>query len=80
MANFLVESSIEEPSNKEKDRWMLHVDGSSNKNMGGVILILVTPEGDPLHYALWLLFKTLNNEAKYKALIIGLNLEKALMA
>lgn len=48
------------------------------KNGSAFRLILVTPEGDPLHCALWLLFKTSNNEAAYEAHIVELNLAKVL--
>lgn len=55
------------------------MDGSS-QNRSGVGFILITPEGVPLHYALQLLSKILNNEVEYKAFITCLNLAKALGA
>ena len=54
----------------------MYVDGSSNEGRSGAGLILVSPEGHQIHYALIFEFKALNNEAKYEALIAGLNVTK----
>ena len=54
----------------------MYVDGSSNEGRSGAGLILVSPEGHRIHYALIFEFKALNNEAKYEALIAGLNVTK----
>jgi len=56
------------------------VDGSSTQHVGGVGVILQSPKGDLLEYAFRLQFQTTNNEAEYKALIIGLDLAKVLEA
>ena len=52
------------------------MDGSSNKGGFGAGLILVSPEGHRMHYALRFRFKASNNEAEYEVLITGLNLAK----
>lgn len=54
--------------------WTLHVDGSSTASYSGVGLLLTTPEGITIEYAIRLKFKATNNETEYKALIAGLNL------
>ena len=57
-------------------RWELFVDRSSNEGGSGAGLILVSPEGHRVHYALRFGFKASNNETEYKALIAGLKLAK----
>ena len=57
-------------------KWELYVDRSSNEGGSGVGLILVSPERHRMHCALRFRFKASNNEAKYEALIVGLNLAK----
>ena len=52
------------------------MDGSSNDGGSGVSLILVSPEGHRMNCALRFRFKASNNEAKYEALIAGLELAK----
>ena len=52
------------------------MDGSSNDGGLRVGLILVIPEGHRMNYALKFGFKASNNEAKYEALIAGLELAK----
>ena len=47
-------------------------DGSSTQHAGGVGVVLQSPEGERLEYAIRLQFQTTNNEAKYEALIKGL--------
>ena len=53
------------------------MDGSSNKQAGGAGVVLHTPEGDKIECMICLNFPTTNNEAKYKALVVGLDLAKA---
>ncbi|XP_075633474.1 uncharacterized protein LOC142605935 [Castanea sativa] len=59
-------------------QWIVHVDGSSTQHVGGVGIILRSPEGDRLKYVACLQFQVTNNKAEYEALIIGLSLAKAL--
>lgn len=44
----------------------------------GLILISPEPERIPIEYVIYLSFKVTNNEAKYKALLVGLRLAKLL--
>lgn len=57
-------------------KWKLYVDGASNNHDSGAGVILITPEGRKISYALSLAFKATNNEAEYEALIIGLKLAR----
>ncbi|XP_074299439.1 uncharacterized protein LOC141630541 [Silene latifolia] len=54
--------------------WELNVDGASNVKGVGVGLVLKSPQGDLLVQAVRCEFKATNNEAEYKALILGLQL------
>ena len=62
----------------EHDVWQLYVDGSSCSNGSGAGLVLISPEGEKVRYALRLDFLTSNNEAEYEVLIAGLKLAKEL--
>ena len=52
------------------------MDGSSNKQTGGVDVMLHSPEGDEIECMVHFDFPTTNNEAKYETLVAGLNLTK----
>ena len=54
----------------------MHTDGSSNKQAGGVGVILLSLEGDVVECMIRLDFPTTNNEAEYEALVAGLDLAR----
>ena len=54
--------------------WKLSVDGAANSQGSGAGLILTSPEGIDIEYALRFGFQASNNEAEYEAVIIRLNL------
>ena len=54
--------------------WRLSVDEAANAQGSGVGLILTSPEGIYIEYALRFGFRVSNNEAEYEAFIVGLNL------
>ncbi|KAI5324012.1 hypothetical protein L3X38_033085 [Prunus dulcis] len=56
--------------------WGLHVDGSANQQGCGAGLVLTTPDGLKIEYALRFDFRTSNNEAEYEALLAGLRLRR----
>ncbi|XP_059650425.1 uncharacterized protein LOC132296230 [Cornus florida] len=58
--------------------WTLYVDGSVNTHASGAGLVIVSPNGECIKYALRFGFKATNNEAEYEALIAGLRMAKAL--
>ena len=60
--------------NKEKEYWVLYFDGASKTNSSGAGLVLQSPDGFLIEYAMKLDFPTTNNEAEYEALIAGLGL------
>ncbi|GFY89059.1 hypothetical protein Acr_06g0009990 [Actinidia rufa] len=63
----------EEPtSEKVLAHWILFVDGSSNQHGCGAGLVIQTPLGEQMEYAIRIGFKATNNEAEYEALLAGL--------
>ncbi|KAI5335629.1 hypothetical protein L3X38_025762 [Prunus dulcis] len=60
--------------------WGLHVDGLANQQGCGAGLVLTTPDGLKIEYALRFDFRTSNNEAEYEALLAGLRLAKSMNA
>ena len=50
--------------------------GSSNRHACGAGVVMQTPEGDKIECMIRLDFPTTNNEAKYEALVAGLDLAK----
>ena len=60
--------------------WTLYVDGYSNSQGSGAGIILTTPDGIQLEYALRFGFQVSNNEAEYEALLVGLQLATSMGA
>ena len=67
---------VEDQGAGEVPQWSIHMDGSSTREAGEASVILHNPEGDEVECMVRLDFLTTNNEAEYKALIIGLDLAK----
>lgn len=65
---------------KDIRKWMLYTDGASNREGSGAGLILTSPEGEEVTYALRFDFHTSNNKAEYEALLAGLRLAKQIGA
>ena len=59
---------------------MIHIDGSSTKNDGGVGIIIRSPEGDIIKRDIRLPYTTTNNEVEYETLLVGLKIAKTLGA
>ena len=60
--------------------WRLFVDGAANAQGSGAGLILTSPDGIDVEYALRFRFQASNNEAEYEAVIVGLNLAHSMEA
>ena len=52
--------------------WEVYVDGAANQRGSGVGLVLVSPEKITIEKSLRLSFSATNNEAEYKALLMGM--------
>ncbi|XP_011102168.1 uncharacterized protein LOC105180203 [Sesamum indicum] len=78
LADFVTELSrdLKSPlaTEEQGSKWMLHVHGSSNANNGGAGILIQGPNGVEIEVAARLSFPLTNNEAKYEALILELEL------
>ena len=77
LAYFVAEFTTAE-QDPESGYWTMHTDGLAASGIGGVGVILFSPEKDILKYGVKLQFPTTNNEAKYEAILMGLQVAKAL--
>ena len=81
LADFIAEFTYHYKEEKlPMETWMVQIDGSATKKVGGARIVLISLEREILKYAVKLQFSTTNNGAEYKALLRGLNLAKALKA
>ena len=83
LVDFVMEFTSAEPAKDAQattdlSTWKLSVDGASNAQGSEAGLILTSPKGIDIEYALKFGFHTSNNEAKYEAVIAGLNLANSL--
>ena len=60
--------------------WRLSVEGAANAQGSSASLILTSPNGIDVEYGLRFGFQASNNEAKYEAVIAGLNLAHSMEA
>ena len=70
----------EDSLTNEAERWTIQTDGSSAQKMGGVGVVITTPNGKVLKYEVQLKFLATNNEAEYEGILTRLRLGKALGA
>ena len=79
VADFIAEFTHDEDKEAEESpQWSIHTDVSSNRQAGGAGVVLLSPKGDRVECMVRLDFlTTTNNEAKYEALVAGLDLAKA---
>ena len=81
IADFIVEFTLAEDQGvEESPQWSIHIDGSSNRQLDGVGMVLYGLEGDRVKCVIRLDFPTTNNEAEYETLIARLDLAKAVGA
>ncbi|KAL0413127.1 UNVERIFIED_CONTAM: hypothetical protein Sradi_1514400 [Sesamum radiatum] len=53
--------------------WLLHLDGSSTAQGSGAV-VLTTPQGDNMEFAVKFEFRASNNEVEYEALVLGMRM------
>ena len=83
LADLIMEFTLAEPAKNTQTTtdlpiWRLSVDGAANAQGSGAGLILTSPEGIDIEYALRFRFQASNNEAEYEAVIVGLNLSHSM--
>jgi len=77
----LADFAAELPRNTETSaKWVLYVDGSSNKTACGAGVVLEGPVDLLIEQALQFSFKATKNQAEYEAILAGLNLANDLGA
>ena len=54
---------------EDSKKWVVHVDGLSTQHVGGIGVILQSPEGDKLKHKVCLQYHTTNKEVEYEALL-----------
>ena len=78
VADFIVEFTLMDDQGAKKiPQWNIYMDESSNRQAGGVSVVLFSLEEDRIECMIRLEFHTTNNEAGYEALIAGLDLARA---
>ncbi|KAL0352367.1 UNVERIFIED_CONTAM: hypothetical protein Scaly_1625400 [Sesamum calycinum] len=70
LADFISEMTGDENS-KKNEFWKAFVDGSSTSQGRDAGIVIETPQGDRLQYAVKFDFAASNNEAEYEALLAG---------
>ncbi|SPT17660.1 unnamed protein product [Triticum aestivum] len=80
LADFLVDWAETQylPPAPDSTHWRMHFHGSKMRTGLGAGIVLTSPKGDKLRYALQIHFAASNNVAEYEALIHGLRLAKEL--
>ena len=68
---------VEDQGAEENPQWSIHMDKSSNRQIGEADVVLYTPKRDKFECMIRLDFPMTNNEVEYEALIAGLDLTKA---
>ena len=85
LADFVMEFTSTEPIEttqlaSDLPIWRLFMDGVANAHGSGADLILTSPDGIDVEYALKFGFQASNNKAEYEAVIAGLNLAHSMEA
>ncbi|KAL0433402.1 UNVERIFIED_CONTAM: hypothetical protein Slati_2674500 [Sesamum latifolium] len=56
------------------EKWLLHVDESSTIQGSGAGIVITSPQGEDLEFAVKFDFKASNNKAEYEALMAGMKM------
>ena len=79
LADFVAEFTIvDQDQDPKSGYWTMHTNGSAASGMGGVGVILFSPEKDVLKNEVQLQFPAMNNEVEYEAVLTSLRVAKAL--
>ncbi|KAL0361353.1 UNVERIFIED_CONTAM: hypothetical protein Sradi_3819800 [Sesamum radiatum] len=64
---------ISQERTPEEEHWVFHVDGSSTMQGSGAGVVITSPQGEDMEFAVGFNFKA-NNEAEYEALVLGMRI------
>ena len=73
-------TNMEGQGAEEHPQWIIHTNGSSNRQVNGAGIVIHSLERDEIECMIHLDFPTTNNETENKALVAGLDLAKAAKA
>ena len=78
LADFITEftPNYDDLEEINSEKWIVYVDGSSTQYVGGIGVVLQSPQGDKMRYKVHVQYQTTNNEIEYEALLKGLELAK----
>ena len=78
VADFIAEfTNMEGQGAEEYPQWIIHMDGSSNRQASENGVMLHSLERDEIECMVRLNFLITNNEVEYETLVVGLDLAKA---
>ena len=77
LTDFIAEFTNPNP-NQEAEYWTICTNGSFVTGLGGIGVIMTSPENKILQYGVQLQFLTTNNEAEYEAILASLRVARAL--
>ncbi|KAL0349747.1 UNVERIFIED_CONTAM: Retrovirus-related Pol polyprotein from transposon [Sesamum radiatum] len=60
--------------------WLLRVDGSATAQVSGASIIISSPQGEDMEFAIKFDFKALNNKAEYEALVLDMKMAQDVAA
>lgn len=82
LADFVAEwtnpEPVQDPQYDSHDQWTMYFDGSLTISGSGAGVVLESPTGETLKYAIQLNFQATNNVAEYEGLLAGIRAAKAL--
>ncbi|KAL0449260.1 UNVERIFIED_CONTAM: hypothetical protein Slati_1482400 [Sesamum latifolium] len=65
---------ISQEETSEEGPWLLHIDGSSTTQESGEGIVITSPQGEDMEFAIRFDFKALNNQGEYEALVLGIRM------
>ena len=80
LADFIAEFTPSHDNLDEMEgskKWVVHVDGLSTQQVGGIGVVLQSPEGDKMKHKVCLQYQTTNNKVEYEAIFKGLELARS---
>jgi len=79
VTNFVIKPPLADlDGTNTNKKWLLHVDGSSNRQGSGVGIQLTSPTGEVIEQLFLQGFNASNNESEYEALIASIKLAQGM--